>query len=551
LKDSSPQTAGSSPQLVINDAQPFNAGSYQVVVSNALGVVTSAAAALTVLDSPPVFALQPADQTVTAGTNVSLSALAQGSDPIGYQWRKNGNALPGATQTTLALANVDAAASGAYDLVASNAFGMATSVVAQVIVNQKPTILQGLTNQIVDVGSTTVLAVNVIGSGALSYAWQFNGIPLAATNAFLALTNIQMSQAGYYRLTITNQLGSASSTGRVSVFNPPSAVVAWGDDSGGQTNVPAGLNDVAAVAGGDFHTLALRHNGTLAAWGYNGDGQTTVPVNSNRFVGIAAGASHNLAVTENGNIVAWGRNDGGQTNVPAAATNVIMVAAGDAHSLALLSSGTVLAWGNNSFGQGTVSGSLTAIRAIAAGRNHNLALRGDGTVAGWGYNGSGQASPPSTLTNATAIVAGYLHSAALLSNGTVVVWGDNSFGQADIPASVSNVVAIAAGDFHSLALRADGAIIGWGDDSYGQIDAPILPGPVAIASGDYHGLALVPTPVLQYALQKDGLVLQWTVPSVLQWAPTPLGPYEDILGLGQSYTNDVTIAPAKFFRLRR
>jgi hypothetical protein len=84
LKDGSPVAAGPAPQLVINDAQPFNTGSYRVVVSNALGVITSDAAVLTVLDSPPMFALQPTGQTVTAGTNVSLSALAQGSDPIGY-----------------------------------------------------------------------------------------------------------------------------------------------------------------------------------------------------------------------------------------------------------------------------------------------------------------------------------------------------------------------------------------------------------------------------------------------------------------------------------
>ncbi len=459
--------------------------------------------------------------------------------------------MPGATQTTLALSNVTAAASGAYDLVASNSFGVATSAVAQVIVNQKPTLVQGLSNQIVDVGSTVVVAANVIGSGVLSYAWQFNGSPLAVTNAFLTLTNIQMPQAGYYRVTITNQLGSVSSTGRVSVFNPPSTVAAWGDNSGGQTNVPAGLNDVAAVAGGDFHSLALRHNGTLAAWGYSGDGQASVVLSSNRFVGIAAGAGHNLAVLENGNVIGWGRNESGQTSVPASVTNVVTVGAGDAHSLALLSSGTMVAWGNNTFGQGTNSGSLTGIRAIAVGRNHNLALRGNGTVAGWGYNGAGQAAPPTTLSNVIAIAAGYLHSVALLSNGTVVVWGDDSFGQADIPAAVSNVVAIAAGDFHTLALRADGVIIGWGDDSYGQADVLGQVNAAAIASGNYHGLALVPTPVLHCALQGHGLVLQWNVPSVLQWAPTPLGPYTDILGLGQSYTNDVTTAPAKFFRLRR
>ena len=98
------------------------------------------------------------------------------------------------------------AASGSYDVVASNSFGMATSAVAQVTVNQKPTLTQGLGNQIVDVGSTAVVTANVIGTPPLNYAWQFNNVPLAATNPSLAITNIQMAQAGYYRVTVSNFL---------------------------------------------------------------------------------------------------------------------------------------------------------------------------------------------------------------------------------------------------------------------------------------------------------------------------------------------------------
>jgi hypothetical protein len=52
-------------------------------------------------------------------------------------------------------------------------------------------------------------------------------------------------------------------------------------------------NDVVAVAGGDSHSLARRHGGTLVAWGFNGSGQTVSPTNSLRFVSIAAGADHN------------------------------------------------------------------------------------------------------------------------------------------------------------------------------------------------------------------------------------------------------------------
>ena len=39
-------------------------------------------------------------------------------------------------------------------------------------------------------------------------------------------------------------------------------MVAWGDDSAGQTNVPAGLTNVVAVAAGGFHSLALKNDGT-------------------------------------------------------------------------------------------------------------------------------------------------------------------------------------------------------------------------------------------------------------------------------------------------
>jgi hypothetical protein len=41
--------------------------------------------------------------------------------------------------------------------------------------------------------------------------------------------------------------------------------VAWGDNSLGQIEVPADLNDVVAVVGGDNFSLAIRANQTIAA----------------------------------------------------------------------------------------------------------------------------------------------------------------------------------------------------------------------------------------------------------------------------------------------
>ena len=45
------------------------------------------------------------------------------------------------------------------------------------------------------------------------------------------------------------------------------SIVAWGDDSSGQIDVPTGLTNVTAIAAGWSHSLALNGNGTVVAWG--------------------------------------------------------------------------------------------------------------------------------------------------------------------------------------------------------------------------------------------------------------------------------------------
>jgi len=539
--------------LTVSNAQPADSGDYTVIAANLVGTNLSFVATITVTSAPPVFVQQPVSTNVVAGFTLVLNSLATGSAPLRYQWYFQSNSVPNQTNRQYTLNAISFAAAGNYFVTASNQFATATSSVAVVVVSASPVFLPGLSNLVVSVGSNVVLAVNPSGAAPLTNTWQFNGVTVATNGNALTLSNIQPAQSGFYRVTAANAYGSVSSTGRVSVLGLPSHLIAWGDNLGGQTNVPASLMDAVAMAGGDYHTLILRSNGTLMAWGYNGDGQTAVPTNALRFVSIAAGANHNLAILENGQLIAWGKNDFNQRTPPAAATNnVLAVAAGDSHSLALLSAGTVTAWGDNTFGQTAGAAGLTGIRAIAAGRIHNLALRTNSTVAGWGYNGYGQATPPANLSNVVAIAAGYLHSVALRSNGTVVVWGDNTYTQTNVPANVSNVVAIAAGDFNTLALRSDGLVLVWGDNSYLQCNLPVnLSNVTTVASGYYHGLALVPTPFLALSPMASGLMIQWSGSGVLQWATSPAGPFIDMPGNVQSFTNTDMTAPAKFFRLRR
>jgi len=269
-------------------------------------------------------------------------------------------------------------------------------------------------------------------------------------------------------------------------------VTAWGNNNDGETNVPAGLSNAVAVAGGANFSLALRADGTVAAWGANGNGQTNVPTGLSNVVAVAGGGSHSLALRADGTVVAWGANNNGQADVPPGLSNVVAVAGGNAHSLVLRADGTVAAWGiNGGFGVTNVPAGLSNVVAVAAGGYNSLALRADGIVVVWGNNSQGQTNVPAGLSNVVAMAAGTYHILALRADGTVAAWNYNYNGQTTVPAGLSSVVAVAAGGEHSLALRANGTVAAWGYNYYGQATVSAgLTNVVAVAAGGYHSLAL-------------------------------------------------------------
>ena len=296
-------------------------------------------------------------------------------------------------------------------------------------------------------------------------------------------------------------LAASASSIALSAVNaaPVKPVVAWGYNGNGQTTLPS-LSGVAAVAGGESHSIALLDAGTVVAWGLNDEtnNQTTVPGTATGVTDIAAGVDHNLARKSNGTIVAWGSNASGKATVPSGITTATKVAAGANHSLALLANGTVRAWGDNTWGQTTIPSSLTGVTvtAIASGYDHNLALTAAGAVVAWGRGseegGAGQITVPTAATTGViAIAAGAYHSLALKSNGTVVAWGWNEAGQCNVPTDLSGVTQIAAGYGFSMALKSNGTIVVWGETADGVLTIPATASEVtAIAAGARHALAL-------------------------------------------------------------
>jgi hypothetical protein len=289
-------------------------------------------------------------------------------------------------------------------------------------------------------------------------------------------------------------LSLLSNPGAGHALTNTSGVVAWGENSYGQLNIPADLSGVTAISAGHWHNLALKNDGTVVAWGCGSYdyGQCAVPAGLSDVTAVAGGYDHSLALKSDGTVVAWGNNSQGQTDVPVGLSGVAAIAGGYQYSLALKNDGTVVAWGYNYYGQANIPAVLNGVTAVAAGLIHGLALKGDGTVVAWGWNGTGQTAVPAGLSGVTAIGAGNDFSLALKDDGTVVAWGGNNAGQTDVPAGLSGVTAIAAGAFHSLALKNDGTVVAWGrDDDYFHTSVPAgLNSVTAIAAGEKHSLAL-------------------------------------------------------------
>ena len=304
-------------------------------------------------------------------------------------------------------------------------------------------------------------------------------------------------------LTVAGPYGTTTSCSNnyIVVTNPPPNLALIGDGSFGQGVVPVQASNTLAIAAGAWHNLALRSDGSIVAWGDDSSGQCDVPATlqaSHDAVAIAAGGYHSLAIRLNGTVVAWGANNYGQANVPAGLTGVIALAAGTWHSVAVRDNGTVVVWGDNSFGQTNQPAGLTNVIAVAAGGNHTLALRANDTVVAWGENtdaqgmGVGQSIVPYGLANVVAIGAGDYHSLAVKGDGTVVAWGDSSQGQCNVPPGLTSAVAAAGGGGHSVALGTNGVVAAWGADWSGQCNVPSdLTKAAAIAAGEYHTLVML------------------------------------------------------------
>jgi alpha-tubulin suppressor-like RCC1 family protein len=279
----------------------------------------------------------------------------------------------------------------------------------------------------------------------------------------------------------------------------------------------AGGTNWKQVACGSAHIAAIKTDGTLWTWGANsygrlGDNTTTtrsIPVTT--FAGgtnwkqVAGGNFHTAAIKTDGTLWTWGRNYYGQLGdntldnriIPvttfAGGTNWKQVAGGNFYTAAIKTDGTLWTWGNNNYGQlgdNTLNNRIIPVTTFAGGTNwkqvacgsdHIAAIKTDGTLWTWGRNSYGQLGnntatnrsiPVTTFaggTNWKQVAGGGARTAAIKTDGTLWTWGrgalgDNTTTNRSIPVTTfaggTNWKQVSCGNVHTAAIKTSDDLLG-------------------------------------------------------------------------------------------
>jgi alpha-tubulin suppressor-like RCC1 family protein len=283
------------------------------------------------------------------------------------------------------------------------------------------------------------------------------------------------------------------------------------------------------IAAGEYHTVAIKSDGTLWAWGNNdygqlGDGTTTnksVPTQigtDTDWATIDAFYYNTFAIKTNGSLWGWGSNSNGQLGdgnhgsgvynfLPTQVgsdTDWVKINAGGTY--AIKNNGTLWGWGYNFNGRlGTGDnlphytpfqiGTDTNWTDVKAGGNNTLALKSNHTLWGWGMNKRGSLAigePSETFIITTPTQTGNntsdwqkievgvcCDSKMLKTDGSLWAMGlgsNGNLGNGDIldvntPTQVANDIdwnTITTSN-HSCAIKNNGTLWSWGANFQGQV----------------------------------------------------------------------------------
>jgi hypothetical protein len=191
-------------------------GTLTLTAANGQSVMVSLSG--TGVQAQPSATVQPTSETVTAGQTASFSVSAWGVTPLGYQWKKNGTAINGATSVTYTTPPAMSSDNGAqFDVTVFTSNGSTSSNSATLTVNAAavaPSITAQPASRTVTAGQTASFSVAATGTAPLSYKWMKGGAPIAGatSSTYTTPATITGDTGSQFSITVSNSAGNVTST---------------------------------------------------------------------------------------------------------------------------------------------------------------------------------------------------------------------------------------------------------------------------------------------------------------------------------------------------
>ena len=159
---------------------------------------------------PPAITAQPTPATAAVGSPATFSVTATGIN-LNYQWQKNGAPVSGAIDSSYTLNPVSAGDAGTYSVIVYNDYGYQISSGA--LLSIPPSISTQPVGATRNPGDNYTFSVVADGQATLSYQWKKDGLNiLDATNTSYSIATIYGTNAGSYKVTVSNGAGTLDSS---------------------------------------------------------------------------------------------------------------------------------------------------------------------------------------------------------------------------------------------------------------------------------------------------------------------------------------------------
>ncbi len=196
--------------FTLNAWQNANGSGDQIVYQRIIEVMD-------VASLPPEITFQPVSLTVNPGSGAFFTVKVGGTGVVTYQWKVNGVDLPGETEPTLNLFDVQLADAGSYSVVVTNSAGSTTSNNASLTVDAN--------------GTGRLLAISTRGKVGKGADVLIGGVAIEGNSANAART-ILVRAVGPHLGTLTNPVPGFLVDPQVTLYSGSTPVVSndnWGD----------------------------------------------------------------------------------------------------------------------------------------------------------------------------------------------------------------------------------------------------------------------------------------------------------------------------------